>query len=89
VKVASCAPRPKKCGLGGLFAGLCRKKQSCAPAAAPAPCTTVAYNYAPTYNYRYAAPVASGQYYTTPQATGQYPVGTPLAPGKSVGTPQR
>jgi hypothetical protein len=77
VKVASCAPRPKKCGLGGLFAGLCHKKQSCAPA--PAPCATVAYNYATTYSYTYA----------TPQASGQFPVGTPQVPGKSLGTPQR
>jgi hypothetical protein len=76
VKVASCAPRPKKCGLGlgGLFAGLCHKK-SCAPA--PAPCATVAYTA--TYSYTYA----------TPQASGQYPVGTPQVPGKSMGTPQR
>jgi hypothetical protein len=82
MKVARCAPRPKKCG-GGLFAGLCHKKKGCAPA----PCTTVAYNYAPTYNY--GAPMATGQYLGTPQATGQYPVSTPQAPGKSTGTPQR
>jgi hypothetical protein len=66
VKTA-CAPRVKKCGggLGGLLAGLCQKKQSCAPA----PCTTVvAYNYAPTY---VGAPMPSGQSYPTPQATGQ------------------
>ncbi len=75
VKTACCAPRQKKCGGGGLFAGLCHKKKSCAPA--PAPCTTVVYNYAPTYNY--GAPMASGQ----------YPMGTPQVPGKSMGTPQR
>jgi hypothetical protein len=87
VKTVSCAPRQKKCGFGGLFAGLGHKNKGCAPAPAPAPCTTVAYNYAPTYNY--GAPVASGQYITTPQASAQYPVSTPQAPGKMIGTPQR
>lgn len=77
VKVASCAPRAKKCGGGGLLAGLCHKKKSCAPA--PAPCATVAYNY---------APMASGQYMGSPQATGQS-MGMPTVPGKSMGTPQR
>jgi hypothetical protein len=86
VKVASCAPRPKKCGGGGLLAGLFHKKNSCATCApAPAPCTTVVYN-APTYTY--SAPLASGQYVGTPQASGQY-VGTPQVPGKMIGTPQR
>jgi hypothetical protein len=88
----TCAPRQKKCG-GGLFAkcggGMlagCFKKKSCGPA--PAPCTTVAYNYAPTYTY--AAPVTSGPYYGTPQASAQYPTtGTPQVPAKSMGTPQR
>ncbi len=75
VKVASCAPKPKKCGLGGLFAGLCHKKQNCAPVAVA--CTTVVYHYAPTYST--AAPMPSAQ----------YPVATPQAPGKSMGTPQR
>jgi hypothetical protein len=84
VKTVSCAPRPKKCGLGGLFAGLCHKRTACAPA--PAPCATVAYQYAPTHTY--GAPVASGQYVGTPQASGQY-VGTPQVPAKSLGTPQR
>ena len=70
----ACAPRVKKCGGGGLLAGLCHKKPSCAPA----PCATVvAYNYAPTY---YGAPMASGQYYPTPQATGQSY--TPPVPSK-------
>lgn len=75
VKTA-CAPRVKKCGGGGgLFAGLCHKKQRCAPA----PCgPVVAYNYAPTY---YGAPTASGQYMTSPQTM------MPQVPAK--GTPQR
>ena len=75
VQTVSCAPRQKKCGGGGLFACF-QKKKSCAPAAAP--CTTVAYNSAPTYGY--GAPVASGQYPLT---------GTPQVPAKSLGTPQR
>ena len=66
-------PKVKKCGGGGLMAGLCHKKASFAPA----PCTTVAYNYAPTY---YGAPMASGQSYPTPQATGQSY--TPPVPSK-------
>jgi hypothetical protein len=71
VKTA-CAPRVKKCGGGGLFAGLCHKKKSCAPA----PCTTtVAY----AYNYTTVAP--SAQTYGTPQATGQF-YGTPPVPSK-------
>jgi hypothetical protein len=74
VKIA-CAPRVNKCGGGGLLAGLCHRKTSCAPA----PCTTVvAYNYAPTY---YGAPMGSGQYYPTPQAAGQS-YATPPVPSK-------
>jgi hypothetical protein len=74
VKVA-CAPKVKKCGGGGLFAGLCHKKQACAPA----PCgTPVAY----AYNYPTVAP--TGQYIGTPQTGGMPPV-----PAKSMGTPQR
>jgi hypothetical protein len=60
--VKTCMPKVKKCGGGGLLAGLCHKKPKCAPA----PCMTVAYNYAPTYSM---APMASGQSYPTPQAT--------------------
>jgi hypothetical protein len=72
-KVA-CAPKVKKCGCGGLFAGLGHKK-SCAPP----PCgPVVAYNYAPTY---YGTPMASGQSYPTPQASGQY-YGMPPVPSK-------
>jgi hypothetical protein len=60
----------KKCG---LFAGLCHKKQSCAPA----PCATpVVY----AYNYTTVAP--SGQTWATPQTGGMPPV-----PAKT-GTPQ-
>jgi hypothetical protein len=71
----ACAPRVKKCGGGGLLAGLCHKKATCAPA----PCATVvAYNYAPTY---YGAPMATGQSYATPQATGQS-YGMPPVPSK-------
>jgi hypothetical protein len=78
VKIA-CAPKVKKCGGGGLLAGLCHKKK----AYAPAPCvTTVSY----AYNYTTVAP--SGQYMGTPQASGQY-TGMPPVPGKSTGTPQR
>jgi len=69
---AACAPRVKKCGGGGHFAGLGHKKKTCAPA----PCvTTVSY----AYNYTTVAP--SGQYYGTPQATGQT-YGTPPVPSK-------
>jgi hypothetical protein len=70
VKTA-CAPRVKKCGCGGLFAGLGHKR-TCAAA----PCAkTVSY----AYNYTTVAP--SGQYYGTPQATGQS-YGTPQVPSK-------
>ena len=73
VKTA-CAPRVKKCGGGGLLAGLFHKK-SCAPA----PCTTVAaYTCTATY---YSGPVTSGQFYPSPQATGQS-FSTPPVPSK-------
>ena len=70
-----CALKVKKCGGGGLLAGLCHKKAACAPASCATP---VAY----AYNYTVATP--SGQYMGTPQTTGMPPV-----PGKSMGTPQR
>jgi hypothetical protein len=58
----SCAPKVKKCGGGGLLAGLCHKKQACAPA----PCGPVAYAYS------YPTTVApSGQYMGTPQVSPQ------------------
>lgn len=80
--VKTCAPKTKvkKCGGGGLLAGLCHKKKA---ACAPAPCaTTVSY----AYNYTTVAP--SGQSMSTPQATTQS-WSTPPVPAKSMGTPQR
>ena len=57
-----CAPKVKKCGGGGLLAGLCHRKKACAPA----PCgPVVAY----TYSYTTVAP--SGQYMGTPQVSPQ------------------
>ena len=59
VVVKTCAPKVKKCGLGGLFANLCHKK-SCAPA--PAPCAAPV-----AYAYSYSTVVPSGQVMPAPQ----------------------
>jgi hypothetical protein len=69
----TCAPRPKKCCLSGLFAGLGHKK-SCAPA--PAPCATPV-----VYARSYPAVAPSGQTWAAPQAAiPSY--GTPQVPTK-------
>jgi hypothetical protein len=77
--VKTCAIKVKKCGGGGLLAGLFHKKATCAPA----PCATTV-----TYAYNYTTVAPSGQYIGTPQATSQS-MGMPPVPGKSMGTPQR
>ncbi|MGP0062690.1 MAG: hypothetical protein ACLQGP_03690 [Isosphaeraceae bacterium] len=56
--VKTCAPKVKKCGGGGLFAGLCHKR----PVATVACATPVSYAYS---SYPTVAP--SGQYIATPQ----------------------
>src|SRR5262249_50411912 len=55
----ACAPRPKKCGGGGLLAGLCHRKQ-----VVPVACVT-------PVSYSYGAVAPSGQLMASPQASPQ------------------